>query len=324
MTVFSVNNENQLLVKHPFSKKIEVVPGEFKVERNNLIYEVDKSFSSPYSLPDKIKFTGRWSLDKDHNLVFYIRGKEKKNKRLVLQTGILFPKRDSLLVQIKCKRFSGISKVYFIKLKGLWHSDKFNRIAFSVVRKDFVDTLIFRGSWYLNKNQHIIYEYKKLKTKEKNTLIFKGFWNIISSNRLGYSFRAQDKSNFEFRVHIQTPTLYPTQNKIKYRVGIGWARAYTERIIILYGTWKIKRSLGLVFEMNYGEGIIKRIKFTAIVRLDRGKELKFTLKDKRGKPVGLEIIFRRDSLSKKDFEYFLRLLKGKEGISIGAGVRSWF
>ncbi|HDN86319.1 MAG TPA: hypothetical protein ENG49_03770 [Candidatus Omnitrophica bacterium] len=322
--VVSVNNENQLLVRRPFSKKIEVVPGEFKVERNNLIYEVDKSFSSPYSLPDKIKFRGRWSLDKDHNLVFYISGEEKKNKRLILRTGILFPKRDSLLVQIKCKRSRGISKVYFIKLKGLWHSDKFNRIAFSVVREDFVDTLIFRGSWYLNKNQHIIYEYKKLKTKEKNTLVFKGFWNIISSNRLGYSFRAQDKSNFEFRAHIQTPTLYPTQNKIKYRVGIGWAKSYTERVIILYGTWKIKRSLGLVFEMNYGEGIIKRIKFTAVVKLDRGKKLKFTLKDKRGKPVGLEIIFRRESLSEKDFEYFLRLLKRKEGISIGAGVRTWF
>ncbi|RKY30445.1 MAG: hypothetical protein DRP68_06120, partial [Candidatus Omnitrophota bacterium] len=53
--VVSVNNENQLLVRRPFSKKIEAVFGEFKVERNNLIYEVDKSFSSPYSLPDKIK-----------------------------------------------------------------------------------------------------------------------------------------------------------------------------------------------------------------------------------------------------------------------------
>lgn len=47
----------------------QVLEGTFKIgENNRLIYHLKKS--ADFRLPQEIKFSGNWSLDREHNLIF--------------------------------------------------------------------------------------------------------------------------------------------------------------------------------------------------------------------------------------------------------------
>lgn len=61
--------------------------------------------------------------------------------------------------------------------------------------------------------------------------------------------------------------------------------------------------------MDYGRGKIRRIQFGAKVFLNKEKMAILKLQNTEGKPIGLNLIFRRPPLPKKSFEYLLRFKK---------------
>ena len=303
-----------------------------------------------YDLPKKIKFKGVWRLSPDYNLELYLdeTRQQIRGKCLTLRGKILYAEAEALAFQIKSrdergvnpvrKKLSnkmglsnGVNRVSLLKLSGIWQADKFNRIIFQIKKKAKPDTLVFKGAWRVNKNQQITYEYEKtkLKTKRKikNALVFTGFWRISSVNRLSYILSGSSQSRFDFRVQLETPNLYPKKGAIKYRVGVGIKESLRPtqiRIITLYGAWKFSRRLGLYFEMNYGQGKIRRLAFNTEVNLTQRDKVIFKLKDTMGRGLGISVIFLRRFLSKRDAEWFLRLKKDRREKKIESGVRIGF
>ncbi|MDP2912185.1 MAG: hypothetical protein Q8N76_07640, partial [Candidatus Omnitrophota bacterium] len=72
---YEVDSFNRLIVSGPAGRRSrvkkfrQVAYGRFKTgSSNTLFYEVNKS--SGADIPQKIKFSGKYSLDKNHNLIF--------------------------------------------------------------------------------------------------------------------------------------------------------------------------------------------------------------------------------------------------------------
>jgi len=110
-------------------------------------------------------------------------------------------------------------------------------------------------------------------------------------------------------VQLETPNVYPQKGMIKYRIGIGarQKRLNRQNIIALYGTWKIGRNLGLIFEMEYSRGKIYAMEFGAEVRFSENNRCVFALRDKEGRGLGVKVVFTHKLLKQLDAELFLRL-----------------
>jgi len=324
--LYRVSNDNQLLIKFPGESKYEPVKGEFKIDyRNRLTYQIkeSKEWRRRYDVPGKITFEGEWSLSPNYDLVLKLAKKEWQRKSLTLKGAILDAEKDFLSFKIKSRPSEGITRVTYLKLRGVWYSDRLNRITFEVRKREKPDILIFRNAWQLAKNKEIIYIYEKLKIREKHTLTFRGYWELSDKNRLTYIIEKGNKSRFDFRVNLQTPNLYPARGKIKYRIGIGLKKRREEKLIVLAGTWKFSRELGLTFEMDYGKDRIRRLHFSSRLSLKGRDKLIFSLYTRDNQPLGISITFRREELAHKDYEYFLRLKKeGKDAtIEFGGKIR---
>lgn len=320
-----VDDSNHLLVKNLKLDKAIVVSGKFKTKNNNLVYLINKSagWRRIYNLPKEIKFQGKWRLDSNYDLVLNLKKTEFAKGVLVLKGKVLKADADYLIFKIKSKNSALKNEISYLKLKGLWRADKYNRITFEVKKKKVPDILTFKGVWQLNKNQKIIYTYTQLNLKTKRTskgiLTFDGFWQINKKNRLKFVLSKSSQSFFDFRVQIQTPNLYPAKGVIKYRLGIGLKKNKNRKSITLYGNWKFSRKLGLVFEMHYGRSSSKSIHFGATLNLSQKDKVIFALRGKDKKPLGITVTFKRKLLSNKNFEYFLRLKKQGKSVYIGAG-----
>ena len=347
---YSINSNNQLFIKPPKQKVSIPVRGRFSIDKNNqLIYWLNEpaSWRRLYNLPSKVSFIGNWKLNSNYDLELNL-GETKsqyKGERLILKGEIISTDSDTLTFEIithkqglspselSRSRFKGTvpeaTHIQIIKLTGSWQADEFNRIIFMIKKKASPDVITLEGSWQINQNQQITYTYEKtdLKTKSKisNTLTFQGFWQLGSANKLTYIFKHSSDSKFDFRAQIETPTIYPQKGVIKYRLGIGIReeRPTKEKLISLYGAWKFSRQLGLVFQMDYGEGEIKQIEFSADISVTQRNEIIFSLKDTKGEPLGLDITFTHSFLNKLDAETFLRLkdFLDKKEAAIEAGVR---
>lgn len=324
-----VNPQNQLTLKAP-RQKPKILRGKFSVSPSNtLIYQITDSskWYRKYNIPDRVEFEGKWQLDKNHDLVLNIKKKEgTKEGSLVLRGDIINQEGDYFVFKIKSKVSSRLTHFSYLKLKGVWKADKFNRITFEVTKKGQPDILTFKGIWDVNKYQKIIYSYKKesLKTKRKtsHTVVFEGFWQIAKRNHLVYILLVASDSRFDFKVHLQSPTLYPAKGIIKYRLGIGIKKERRERLLSLYGEWKFSRKCGLSFVMSYGKGEIRRIDFGAYVHLGKKDKLIFSITDKHKEPLGLAIEFSHKWLVKKHAQTFLRLKRILEKETVlEAGVR---
>jgi len=324
--LYRVSNDNQLLIKLPGESKYEPVKGEFKIDyRNRLIYEIKESeeWRRRYDVPGKIIFEGEWSLSPNYDLVLKLAKREWQRKSLTLKGEILDAEKDFLSFKIRSKPSEGITRVTYLRLRGVWRSDRFNRITFEVRKRERPDVLIFRNAWQLANNKEIVYIYEKFKTREKHTLTLRGYWELSDKNRLTYVIEKGNKSRFDFRVNLQTPNLYPARGKIKYRIGIGLKKRREEKLIVLAGTWKFSRELGLTFEMDYGKDRIRRLRFSSRLSLKGGDKLIFSLYTRDNQPLGISITFRREELAHKDYEYFLRLKKeGRDAtLKFGGKIR---
>ncbi|RJP29017.1 MAG: hypothetical protein C4533_04265 [Candidatus Omnitrophota bacterium] len=333
MPIYSVDNNNRLIIKKPGSKRAITVNGRFKADKNNnLIYELNEPnrWRIKENLPSKIEFEGRWSLDKDHNLVFTVTGSKENGRlqRLVLKGDILAVNDNSLRFEIKTVEEKGVyfnnlgpdktsvhkfylGHFYLMAITGLWCADKKNRLTFEVATKRD-SSIVLKNSWQLNDNQNISYSYnrRELKTKKKSyhEIAFDGFWSIDATNRLKYILADSRDSGLEFKVQLESPNLYPKDGCIKYRLGAGLSKKDNQyKIISIYGIWKLFRKTGLSFEVKYGDSQVKLIQFGSNFRLGDNNEIVIELLSKEGKSLGMKLNLGVRGVFGKDSRVFIKL-----------------
>jgi hypothetical protein len=210
-------------------------------------------------------------------------------------------------------------KLRLLRLKGTWRANEYNELVFeAAVRKGPPEKYTFKGAWKINKNQQIEYSCGE----GPDVLTFKGHWDITSANRLVYMLEGSSTSRFEFKVQLESPTLYPKKGEIRYRIGIGIRQSRLTvpgQVIILYGEWKFGRNLGLTFQMDYGQGRVREIEFGAEVTFSRNKVI-FALKNEFGQPLGLALTMTHKFLKLIDAEAFIRLKTRQKEQAIEAGI----
>ncbi len=229
-------------------------------------------------------------------------------------------KSDSLVIEtIQTESKTLRQRLRLLRLKGTWRANSQNELCFDVaLRKGTPQTYTFKGTWKLNNNQQIEYSCGE----GPDVLTFKGRWDISSANRLVYFLEGSSTSRFEFKVQLESSTLYPKAGQVRYRIGIGSRKnrlSAAGQILILYGEWKFGRDLGLVFQMNYGESRVKSIIFGAEVSFGRN-EFIFTLRNEFGEPLGLTLTMTHKFLEGLDAEAFIRLKSRQNRQAIEAGI----
>ncbi|MFH1202714.1 MAG: hypothetical protein V1674_07550 [Candidatus Omnitrophota bacterium] len=327
---YIVDDKNRLIMRR--GGKNLPVPGRFKVDENNrLIYWLNETspWRRMYNLPSKMVFEGRWQLNPDYDLE--LRLSETRNKRrqnsLVLKGEIISICKDAIVFELKSTDLDGLSRFQLLKLTGIWQADKYNRICFLVNKKAAPDTLVLGSSWQINKNQQITYSYTKVdlktKTKTAHNLSFEGFWQIDSASRITYILSRSLGSQFDFRVQLESPSLYPQNGLIKYRLGVGLRqeKTFNAKIISLYGAWKIGKKLGISFIIDYGQGKINKIEFGSNVYITKKDEITLSLINRRKEPLGINLTFTHKFLKQCDAQAYLRLKKQQKEAGVEAGVR---
>ena len=214
-------------------------------------------------------------------------------------------------------------KLRLLKLKGSWRANEYNELVFEAkARRGSAkkpDTYTFKGSWRIDNNQQIQYSCGE----GPDVLTFKGHWNISSSQKLVYILEGSSTSRFEFRVQLESPSLYPKEGQIRYRIGIGTRknRLSGGQLITLYGQWKIGRNLGLTFEMDYGKDGVREIDFGATVTFGPNKFV-FALRNEFGEPLGITLTLTHKFLEHHDAQAFIRLKsrQGEQAIEVGATI----
>jgi hypothetical protein len=123
-------------------------------------------------------------------------------------------------------------------------------------------------------------------------------------------------------VQLESPSIYPQEKAIKYRIGIGIKEeGFTEnKIISIYGTWKFSRKAGLIFKVDYGRSRIKEIEFATNIYLSKKDEVVFSLSSKEGEDLGICLTFNRKFLKKYAAEAYLRLKRQSKESALEAGV----
>lgn len=331
--LYCTDTSNRVIIAR--NKKRIVTDGSFLVDkRNRLLYRLNEppAWRKKNTLPGKMVFEGKWKLNSNYDLELDLAKAEKRQRQgyLAFNGEIISAQKDSLVFQIKSIDKQGLLHAQLLKLSGFWQADEFNQIQFIVKREGRPDMLTLEGAWQANKNQQVTYTYEKTclkrKTKLLRTLTFAGFWQITGQNKLSYIFSSGSKSRFDFRAQLESPSLYPQDGRIKYRVGIGVSQrrpkgAVPYKIICLYGAWKFRRNLGLVFEMNYGKNGIHNMEFGAEAAVSKRDKITATLKDARtNRPLGISLTFTRKLLKQADAEAFLKFSRLLKESRIEAGL----
>lgn len=236
-----------------------------------------------------------------------------------IQKRFIAVESDSLTIEtIQTESKTHRQSLRVVKLKGTWRANDYNELVFeSNLRKGSSETHTFKGIWKLNKNQQIEY------TSEdgRDTLTFKGYWQLPSEGRLSYILEGNLVSRFEFKVRLESPTLYPKEGQIRYRIGIGIRQSRQTlpgQLIILYGEWKFGRNLGLIFQMDYGQGKLKAVEFGAEVSFQRNK-FSLSLKNTEGKPLGITLTYTFQVFKRLDSQAFIRLKSLQKELGVEAG-----
>lgn len=306
----------------------QAVTGQFKIDKDNsLTYQVKAPAESGRNIPHQVKLRGKWALADGHKLCFTLNkwGRQVSGDQLTLQGDILDVNKNSLLFAVTTRTKQNVQTTYILDLRGAWQADENNRLTFRIKKEHGRhDILIFNGAWHINKNHQLIYQYEKAqlirKHKKIHTLTFKGHWDIQNKTRISYVLDKKSNSVFSFKAGAGIFK----NNYIKYKVEIRLARKREpiKRIVALAGTWKINKSSGLTFEVEYENKKIHAITFGAKARLTTNDTISFKLKNELDKDIGAELKLSHKILT-GDGEGFIRLLKSKKesAVLIGAGFR---
>ncbi|MBU3912209.1 MAG: hypothetical protein KKD90_06465 [Candidatus Omnitrophica bacterium] len=297
----------------------QVLDGQFKTGKgNSLAYHVKKS--SHYDIPQQVKLFGRYSLDRDRNLVFTLNkwNNQVEGNKLIIKGQLLDAKDDELSFTVGTRDSLGNAAIHILKLSGAWQADKNNRLSFNVTReKGSVDNLLLEGAWKVNGNNEIVYAYTKtrLKTKEKitNALTFKGYWDITEKCRISYVLNKEIDSRFDFKVGF----IRPTKSSLEYKISVGAKHA--TKTLSLCGKWKLSKRSELLFEIPYEGGEIQGIAFGANCRLNENNTINLKLKNRRGEDLGISLRLSRKIL-KDQGEIFMQALREEKELSLLTGI----
>ncbi len=228
---------------------------------------------------------------------------------------------DSLVIETSETDSLNNQHLRILKLEGTWRANEENELCFDVVlHSGPPQTYTFKGAWKLNNNQQIEYNCGD----GPDVLVFKGYWDLSSASRLAYIFEGSSTSRFEFKAQLESPVLVPKKGQLRYRLGAGVRRSRLSGgapVIILYGEWKFGRNLGLIFQMDYGRGRIRRIEFGAQLTFNRDK-IDFILTNLDGQPLGLTLTMTHKFLKTFDAQAFIRLksLRNEQAVEAGISV----
>jgi len=101
-------------------------------------------------------------------------------------------------------------------------------------------------------------------------------------------------------------------------MGISKPQKLDYKVITLYGEWKFKRNLGLIFSMDYGNNKVQEQEFGAEVSFGRNK-LVFSIKDARGKPLGITLTYSYSLINSLQPQAFIRLKSQRKELGFEAG-----
>jgi len=328
---YAVDKDNRLKVIPPKSHTSLRPRGKFRINKNNqLEYWLNEplAWRRLYGLPGKISFKGRWKLTANHDLELTLQENrwQAQPDRLLLRTKIISAGENSLVFEFAAKdEATGRLSFNIISLSGTWNTDENNRLIFEVNRKTAPETLVFKSSWQLNKNQQIEYTYEKTslirKTNDKHTFTLQGFWKISSRAKLTYILGADSSSGIQVRAHLEKPDIYPGGRRIEYRLGAGFRQLAqkNQHILSLYGQWQFSPNLNLSFLMDYGKAGYRKIEFSADLSFQRNK-IVCTLQNEEGEPLGITLTISRQLLSRLHPQAFLRLKSRKNELGVEAGL----
>lgn len=296
---YEIDPHNRLIVSEtgrqlPLTRFRRILDGKFTTGPNNsLIYHIKApmyGLRPDLRAPHQLKLRGKWCLNKNHDLVLTLDKWRRQipGDELTLQGQIVAAGANSISFSLSRRSEKGLQTKDILKLEGKWQADEHNRLTFRVKKgRGRHDTLTFDGAWEINKHHRIVYCYEKVqllrKVRLKKTLAFKGFWNITKGNRLSYILGLNGKSAFEFS-----------------------------------GRWKIKKNVGLLFEIECARGKVQAIIFGADAKLVKRDKVEFRLKNRLGQDLGLKLKLSR-KLLKGDGQAFLKLLRSKKEASIYVG-----
>ncbi|MDI6606579.1 MAG: hypothetical protein QME65_05520 [Candidatus Omnitrophota bacterium] len=323
---YEFDPHNRLTVRKSGLRGIrKVLDGQFRISKgNSLSYHVKAPVPADIKAPHQLKLKGDWSLTEEHQLRLTLDKWYRRTfgDQLTLQGEIIDVQKNSLLFAVTTRTKDNLPSTYILELSGCWQVDERNRLTFRVDKeKGSSDCLTFDGTWQVDKNYQITYRYQEerlaRKSRKVHTLIFKGHWDIRDKARLSYVLEGSSASEFNFK----TSAGIFRDNYIKYELGIGLSRKKEplERTITFSGKWKIKKGVGLVFEVERGERKIQAIVFGAEAKLTDKGTVSFSLRNSLNKGMGVRVELSRD-IFKGDGQAFLRLLGSKEEQAIQAGV----
>jgi hypothetical protein len=329
-TLYEIDPYNRLVVnssgkKSGLHKFRKVIDGRFKLDKdNNLSYHIKTPYPEDERVPRQLKIKGEWSLTPGHMLRLTLNtlGRQTFGDQVTLQGEILDVNKNSLLFAVGTTTKDGVRSTYVLNLDGTWKADENNRLSFHVKKESGrSDILTFSGAWQINKDHQIIYQYESArlirKKRQAHTLTFKGYWVIKDTVRISYLLGAGTDSSFDF----ETAVGIFTKDYIKYELGIGLSGRPDpiRRAVKLYGIWRLKKNVGLIFEVEYENKKIRHIAFGADVRLTEKDTMLFALKnDIEKKDMGVTLELSRKLLH-GDGEAFLRLLKSNRESAVWAG-----
>ncbi|MBU2541150.1 MAG: hypothetical protein KJ593_04545 [Candidatus Omnitrophica bacterium] len=328
---YEIDPHNRLVLKESgkstrLSRYRTVLDGRFKTDsKNSLIYHA--KIPSHTKELQQIKLKGNWSLNKNHDLVFTLNkwGNQVAKNKLTIKGELINVGGDEITFAVISRETAKKRSIYLLKLSGKWKSGKDNGLEFDVQKDKEADTLHFQGSWKLKNNQ-LTYNYKKYsgskRKKDEQGLTFCGYWDIKDKYRLSYVMDKPLKSGFDFRASLAAPIRSKGQYGLKYKLGAGLiSNEKTNKTIIIFGEWKIKKGIGLIFEVRYGENYLNSIVFGGEMRINKDYSLIVNLTSRENNDLGIRLELSRRFFN--DYKGFLRVLMGKEekAVELGAGFR---
>jgi hypothetical protein len=262
--LYEVDPHNRLIIKRTGARSTlkrfrKVVYGRFRTDnKNRLYYEVFKS--SGTAVPQKIEFSGRYSLDETHNLIYKLNkwGNQCEGNRLRLRTKIIDTNGNEIVFLSSSRLSEGKRSIDTMRLHGLWQVDGNNRLRFGVKRENKKsDILTLFKAWKINNNE-IEYMYNR----NEKALRFKGSWDIKKRYRLGYILEGTITSGFNFRSSLGQ--IIPKGKKIyvKFDIAIDIPkRKRLKRKIIFRCRFKMRRAKEVILEVSpHKRGVSLRLK----------------------------------------------------------------
>ncbi len=187
---YEVDSRNRLVARGTKNRTSlkrfrQVLEGSYKVDKKNrLYYEIKRPFGK--DIPSRIKFTGKYYLDKNHDLI--LSASRAGRRKLKLNTRLAAAGGNKLVFDISSDR---------VEFEGSWKADGNNRLVFRLKRERLGDNdMTLFGAWSLSKNNEIIYTAHQKSKK----LIFRGTWEITDRYKARYSLDRDDKSGFDFKI----------------------------------------------------------------------------------------------------------------------------